>query len=119
MELEWYKCKKDVWCELNKLDLDHRYVKWSKGVYIIWYRLQANVVVKIGGGKIRDELEKEREELAIQAFSKYGLKVSWADVPKSQIEPVMAYLSRKISPKIPIDDIDKSKQIEVNLPWEE
>ncbi len=118
MEIDWYKCKGDIWCELNKLDIDHKYVKGITGVYILWYEVQKIEFVKIGHGKIRDELLNERKELAIQAFAKYKVKVTWAEVSKSKMGQVHAYLEDILKPTISSDNIDKTKKIEVDLPFE-
>jgi len=117
MEIDWYRCRGGIWCELNKLDVDHKYVK-TTGVYILWYEVQNTEIVKVGHGKIRDELLKDRKELAIQAFAKYNVKVTGAEVPKSKLEQVHSYLEDVLKPTISTDNLDKTKKIEVDLPFE-
>lgn len=118
MEIDWFKCRGGIWCELNKLDVDHKYVKSIYGVYVLWYEVQKTEIVKVGHGKMRDELLKERKELAIQAFAKYKVKVTWAEVSKSKAEQVHAYLEDVLKPTISADNLDKTKKIEVDLPFE-
>ena len=118
MDVEWYKCAGNVWCELNKLDLSHRYVKNIKGVYIIWYEMQEIVVVRTGFGYIGDELEESRSGLEVQAFAKYKLKVSWTDIPKNSWQGVFNYLTEKLKPKLASDEVDNTTPVEINLPWE-
>lgn len=118
LEIDWFQCTGAIWCELNKLDITHKYVKSITGVYILWYDVQKTEIVKVGHGKIKDELLKDRKELAIQAFAKYKVKVTWADVSKSKLEQVHAYLEDILKPTISDDNLDKTKKIEVNLPFE-
>lgn len=117
MELDWYKCKGEIWCELNKLDITHRYIKGLIGVYIIWYEMPEKIIVKTGCGNISEELSKNKTDLAIQAFAKYKPKVTWAEVGKKEIEMVCAYINNFLKPKISQDNLDLSKTVEVNLPW--
>ena len=115
MEIDWYKCKGDIWCDLNRLDLDHEYLSGLKGVYIIWCGTGDKSVVKIGKGLIPEELRSSREDLAVQAFAKLGLFVSWAEVGAVKRDSVEAYLSIELKPKIskPI----RKTGTKVNLPW--
>ena len=118
MEVYWCKCKGNLWCELNKLDVDHSNLKGLTGVYVIWYEMQENIVVKIGFGKIQPELKSNLDDLAIQAFAKYKPKVTWCEVPKSKQPKIAAFLQSKLKPKIDTENItEKTKEIEVNLPF--
>jgi hypothetical protein len=116
MEVDWYQCKGGVWCELNKLDIKHPYLKGLSGVYIIWYEVDTRNIVKIGTGDIQKGLIDSMNSLAIQAFAKYRLFATWAELPKSKIEFVHGYLHRKLKPTISESAISP-KSIEVDLPW--
>jgi len=116
MDVDWYQCKGGVWCELNKLDISHPYLKGLTGVYIIWYEFGIKSVVQIGAGDIQTELIKARDSLAIQAFAKYRLFATWAELPSAKVDAVRGYLSRKLKPTIS-DSPVSSKSIEVDLPW--
>ena len=116
MELDWYQCKGGVWCELNKLDISHPYLKGLTGVFIIWYEVGDKSVVQIGSGDIQKGLIEARDSLAIQAFAKYRLFATWAELPSSKVGAVHAYLYRKLRPTIPATSLSP-KNIEVDLPW--
>ena len=116
MEVDWYQCKGGVWCELNKLDISHPYLKGLKGVFMIWYEVGVKSVVLVGSGDIQNGLIEARDSLAIQAFAKYRLFATWAELPSSKMGAVHTYLSRKLKPTIPNPSVS-SKIIEVDLPW--
>ena len=116
MELDWYQCKGGVWCELNKLDISHPYLKGLKGVFVIWYEVGTKTVVQIGSGDIQKGLIQARDSLAIQAFAKYRLFATWAELPSSKVDAVHGYLSRILKPTISASNVS-SKSIEVDLPW--
>ena len=117
MYLDWYKCSGDVWCELNRVDLNHKYIQNTAGVYVIWEG-KDNSVIKVGHGKIGDELQNEVKDKAILAFSNLILFVSWAEVSMINRKGVYTYLSNALHPKISESDL-KGSGIEVNFPWEE
>ena len=116
MQVDWYHCKGGVWCELNKIDLDHHYLEGLEGIYIVWYGTDKKTVLKVGYGKIRDELRKSRFDITIQAFLRAGLYVTWADIPANIKEAAAGYLFKKLNPKFTRMPIKKITT-KVNLPW--
>lgn len=118
MIIEWYKCKGGIWCELNKIDLSHDSFDKLSGVYVIWHSTNKPVVVKVGSGIIRDELRKNKDDIAIQAFTKYGLFVSWAETPLLKRKPIETFLALELAPTI-FPELSKTKPIQVNFPWDE
>lgn len=117
--LEWNKCKGDIWCDLFKLDLEHEYIVGVHGVYVLWHGDSGNYTpLKVGYGEINNELFVDRKDLAIQAFSHLGVKVSWAEVQGMKRKGVYAWLKNKLNPKI-ITDLQAGSPIECNLPWDD
>ncbi len=117
MELEWYLCSGQVWCELFKVDLTHPYIKSVSGVYIIWAGKSDRNILKVGHGDIQRELTNSINDMAIKAFTSHGVYVSWADVSMFKRKNVVAYLIEKLKPKFNADP-PKSSALEVELPWD-
>lgn len=117
MELEWFKCKGNVWCELKKIDLNHKYLSGIKGVYVIWYGEKNRTVLRVGSGNIQTSLIGNRNDIAVMAFASKKVFVSWAEVSMLSRSNVHAYLAQKLNPKFKDDYPDKSPT-EVNLPWD-
>jgi hypothetical protein len=115
-DVEWSKCTHDNWCDLFKLDLEHKYLQGINGVYILWYETDKRNIIKVGQGDVAKSLIAEKSDLAIQAFAHHGLKVTWADVSTFKRKGVFNWLSDTLKPKIPVDQ-PKSSPVEVNLPW--
>jgi hypothetical protein len=116
--LQWYKCMGEVWCDLNRVDADHQNIAGISGAYIIWHGSDADhTVIKVGYGVVSKELKSNKDDIAVQAFAKYGLKVSWAEVPKSKLKGCAKYLTTSLKPKI-TEDIPKAKPFEVTSPWD-
>ena len=116
MEVDWYHCKGGFWCELNKIDLNHPHLDDISGVYIIWCGTSERSVLRIGAGNIRAELYKNRFDIAIQAFTRLGIYVTWAEVPPDKRNGVEYYLIKELIPKftkLPA----KQGAVKVNLPW--
>ncbi len=117
MQLDWYHCKGGVWCELNKLDIEHEYLQDLSGVYIIWAGSAAERnFIKVGFGDIQDELRANRSDLAVQAFARMNLYVTWAEVGNFKLKSVYNFLVENLKPKL-FEKIDKSGSTKVNLPW--
>lgn len=118
MWLEWAKCTGDVWCLLEKLDLEHKNLKGVDGVYIMWAEEGGAIsVIKVGYGNIVKELQKNKQDRAIIPFFAKKLKISWAEAPILKRKGIIAYLHKKCHPKI-TDEVPNVTPIEVNLPWE-
>jgi hypothetical protein len=117
MKVEWYKCQGGIWCELNKVDTEHSILSNVTGVYVIWSGTKERVIIKVGYGKISDELEINKSDFAVQAFASKGLYVSWAEVPLLKRKGVSSYLILTLNPKF-VDIEVKSSEVPVNLPWD-
>lgn len=117
MVVEWFKCKGDVWCELNKIDTEHKYLAELDGVYIIWCGDgKDRQVLKVGFGSIRTEILDNKQDIAVQAFKKIGIYVTWAEVSRFSQEGVYSFLIRELDPKFKIEP-PKFFKTKVNLPW--
>lgn len=118
MELQWYKCQGGVWCELNKIDLSSNALKELTGVYILWTGQISSkrTIIKVGSGKITDELLKNKRDLAMMAFFHLGLYVTWAEVPALKRRNVQYYLTSVLQPKFE-EKVPDLNPIQVNLPW--
>lgn len=115
MQVEWYKCSGGIWCDLTKLDLEHKYLQGFDGVFILWSGSNPKSVIKIGEGNVPKEFSELKKDLAVMAFSHLGLFVTWAEVPGSKREGVINFLAGELKPKFKVDS--KSKPVKVNLPW--
>lgn len=116
MELEWIKCVGGDWCQLNLLDLSHSNIRKVEGVYVLWHGKEERVILRVGSGRIVPLLFENIEDIAIQAFEKYGLYVTWAPVPIFKRKGVEIFLAETLLPKIK-DEVPKGKPVKVNLPW--
>lgn len=117
MQIDWYKCVGDVWCNLFRLDLDHRYLDDIEGVYILWSGINPKMPLAVGYGNIRDELKQLKSDIAIRAFEGQGLFVTWAMVPEKKRKPVISFLISHLKPKIVAKGGAIDKKQEVNLPF--
>ena len=117
IELEWTKCKGGIWCELNKLDLDHKLLQGLHGVYVLWSGRGDRSILRVGSGKIADELKKNMRELAVIAFFSHGVFVSWAETPLLKTKSIQSYLAMRLNPKID-DGQSNATPIDCNLPWD-
>ncbi len=119
MKLEWYKCSGGVWCELFKLDLDHKYFKRMYGVYTLWTISDDKIsTLYVGSGDIRKEFKRLVAEVAIQAFKHIGVVCSWAETDNEDAPNIEYFLNETLAPKI-TGDTPKVRPIEVNLPWDD
>lgn len=114
IEAHWYRCEGSVWCELNKVDLEHELMKCS-GVYIIWAGKSDRAFLRIGNGTINKELKKHKGDLALQAFEHLGLFVTWAEVSSFKRKAVHVYLAEQLNPKFD-DNRPNGKGTEIELP---
>jgi hypothetical protein len=116
MEVDWYKCQGNIWCELNKIDADHKYLKGVDGLMIIWSGKEKSIL-KVSKGKISNMIKENKADIAIQAFAHLGLFVTWTDdVPMLKKASVYNFLVNKLNPKFMEVEAGKS-QTEINLPW--
>lgn len=115
-DLKWIKCKNDVWCSLNSVNLDHSHFDDMSGVYVIWHGSDDSQTVRVGQGNIRDRLRAHREDAEIQNYANLRLYTTWASVSNSSRDGVEAYLADVLDPLVGdrFPDVDK---IAVNKPW--
>lgn len=119
MAADWYRCHGHVWCELFKVDLNHKYLRESSGVFVIWTGSDDNPsVLKVGCGPIPKRLSEIKKELAIQAFKHLGLFVSWTEMSSIKQKGVELYLINELTPKMQ-DEVPKAIPVKINLPWDE
>lgn len=116
MKVVWYKCKGNVWCYLDKVIADHPSIAGLKGIYIIWTGEKELKVLRVGYGTISEEINSNRNNLAIRAFFHLGVLISWAEVPEENIEGILEYLMKKLKPKF-YNNPNNTKQISINFPW--
>ena len=111
--LQWIKCKSDVWCPLETVNLSE---VTAAGVYVIWYGGDPAKFVRVGQGNIADRLEDHRADPEVLAYRDFGgLFVTWAVVPAAQRDGVERYLADQCHPLIG-DAFPAAGPIEVNLP---
>ena len=116
MTIDWYKCKGNVWCELFKLDLSHKYLSGLTGVYIIWSGTGEKSCLRVGYGDIQKELLKHSKDIAMNAFSHLGVYVTWAEVSAFKRKGVVSFLHQSLDPKF-VEEEPKSSPVAVDLPW--
>lgn len=115
MRLTWNKCKGDVWCPLDSLNLKHEHFDDMEGVYIIWHGGDQPATVRVGQGVIRDRFKAHLKDKDIQAYKHFGLYVTWASVPPVYRDGIEAYLGEILEPLVG-ERFPNRKQIKVNLP---
>lgn len=116
MAVDWLKCKGGVWCDLFKLDLNHEYLNVN-GVFIVWVgENNERKVLKVGSGNIAQNFAALRKELAIQAFSHLGVKVTWTEASALKRAGIELYLNSELDPTM-MADLPKALPIKVPLPW--
>jgi hypothetical protein len=112
--LSWVKCVENVWCSLERLDLDN---VTANGVYIIWHSGNPGRVVRVGQGNIAERLKAHRTDQSILAYKKNGqLYVTWAAVPVHHLDGVEAYLALQWNPLVG-DRYPYAVPLAVNSPW--
>lgn len=99
MFLDWTKCAGDAWCALDDVDLTKIE---ANGVFVIWkprrYILQPSTVVRVGSGRIGDQLAMHKLDDRITRHGP-GLLVTWATVDAPSVAvAVEAYLARLLRP---------------------
>ncbi|MBC8254981.1 MAG: hypothetical protein H8E35_13290 [Ardenticatenia bacterium] len=116
MNLDWIKCKGNVWCSLNSVNLQNSHFDDLEGVYIVWHGGDDGATVRVGQGVIRDRLAAHRSDPEIAAYADLGLHVTWAAVAASSRDGVEAFLAQRLEPKVG-ERFPNRTPIEVNLPW--
>lgn len=118
MDLEWHKCKGNIWCDLNKIDENHPYLSGFSGIFVVWSgRMETDrSVLIVGYGDIKKEIIKYRNDLAIKAFNHLGVFITWADVPFLKRKSIINQLIFELKPKMN-EKVDKAPNLKLNLPW--
>jgi hypothetical protein len=117
IDIHWFKCKGGVWCELTKLDLEHKSLRGMDGVFILWHGpTSAPSIIRIGSGNISTELKKLKRDLSIIAFFHLGLNVTWAELPLSKAKGVHNFLVNSLHPRID-EETPQIAPVEAPLPW--
>jgi len=118
MQIEWFKCKGGVWCNIFKLDLTHELIRGVDGIFLIWTGSdKQRKILMVGTGKIDIELEKLRNDLSLQAFQHLGVFVSWTEVPAFRRNAIETFLLTELKPSMntPREGGGGTK---VNMPWD-
>ena len=116
MQLNWTRCKGDVWCKLNSVNLDHEHFDDMHGVYIIWHGGTNPAVVYLGQGNIKERLAAHRIDPKIQKYEYLGLYVTWATVHEYYCDGVESHLAGTLRPIVGLNH-PQVTPIAVNSPW--
>ncbi len=117
IEVDWHKCLGEIWCNLYRIDANHKNLAGFNGIYIIWsgkFEGERNILL-VGYGDIRKVINQYKEDIAVKAFEHLGVFISWADIPYSKRKSAINYLISTLSPKMSTK-IEKVGENEVNLP---
>jgi hypothetical protein len=117
IEVDWHKCLGGVWCNLYRVDADHKNLKGFVGLYIIWsgkFENERNILA-VGYGDVRKAIVQYKEDIAIKAFEHLGVFVTWADIPGNKRKNIHNFLIKKLSPKF-TTKLEKGGEVEINLP---
>ena len=112
-KLNWVKCQGEVWCNLEKLNLES--IGNVSGVYCVWHGGTNSRWVRIGQGDIKERLANHRKDKEILAYSKFELFVTWVQVATNQRNGIEAYLANECKPLVGERFPDRTP-IPVNLP---
>lgn len=110
----WIKSTAEEWLPLNTFNLTSCIT--NPGVYVIWHGGPSPWTVRVGQGNVPDRLGCHREDNEVQAYSPFGLYVTWASVPAHQVDGVERYLAEALKPKVG-SRWPNVAAIPVNLPW--
>lgn len=114
IELQWQKGR-DGWIPLDRLNIQSKFLNDVFGIYILW---AGNDIVKIGKGKIRDGLIKDKTNKEITGQD--GLMVTWCEVQPDKLDNILRYLTSKLKPSIADGPLIVSGlETSVNEPWHE
>lgn len=114
LQLKWIKCKTDVWCSFDNLNLT---TVTEQGVYVIWHEGNPGQVVYVGQGDVTARIADHRGNRDItQHAGKGTLRVTWASVPAAQRDGVERFLADKWLP-LAGDVHPFAVPIAVNSPW--
>jgi hypothetical protein len=106
----------EIWCPLATVNLDHPHFNNMEGVYIIWHAGPKAATVYVGQGIIRERLASHRIDPRIQAYSNFGLYVTWASVSQAIRSGVEIFLANKLRPIVG-ENYPNVIPVAVDLPW--
>ena len=94
----WVKCKGNVWCPFDRLNLSN---VTELGVYIIWSEAcllsqEENQTVYVGQGNIAERISDHRKDSRITRHK--NLYVTWAKVSEPYRSGVERYLADVLQP---------------------
>lgn len=113
MQLKWVKCRGDVWCPFDSLNLGQ---VTAHGVYVIWHGGAAPNTVYVGQGNVAVRVGAHRSDTKITRHANKGdLFVTWATVPVSHRDGVERFLADTLSP-LEGDQHPDVEPVPVNLP---
>jgi hypothetical protein len=113
IRLQWAVADGNQWYTLEGYNFSRI---TAKGVYAIWHEGQPGRYVRVGQGIIGEQLTALKHDAAILSYRRNGiLRVTWAVVQGSYLQPVERYLTQTLQPLVShrLLDIDP---IRVNLP---
>lgn len=117
MLVTWIRCGPNkVYCPFESVNLEN---VSAYGVYVIWYNGrngEPGRVVRLGQGDIKSRLIAHRSDKDVLAYKAKGLYVTWAAVPKNQVNSVERYLANQWPPLVG-DAFPKALPLAVNSPF--
>lgn len=96
LQLQWFKCVGAEWCLLDEIDVA---AIDAHGVFVVWRPGdlgRASVVLYVGRGQLRQQLEAARRDPIMRAGA--ALRVTWATVDPRDADGVSAYLYQQLRP---------------------
>jgi hypothetical protein len=112
LKVDWAKSR-DGWISLDQFNINSKQLADVSGIYILW---SGDTIYKIGYGKIRDEIARDKTDRQITEAG--DLMVTWCSLTDEQIIPVMNHLTETLKPAI-VDSVDRNsgKKLSINEPW--
>lgn len=93
-KVNWVKGR-DGWLQADAINLQDKGLDDAVGIYVIWSN---KATIKIGSGRIRDELAKLKASKDVTKYQ--DLMVSWCIVEPEFIEGIQNYLIKTLKPVI-------------------
>jgi|GEM_PF-2737426 len=122
VKINWYVCKDVGWCDLFKIDINHRAVVKEYGIYIVWKGTGVDgsrIILSVGQGFIREEILKLREDDKIKGENEYGIFMTWSKLPEYHLNGVEVYLNEKFKPKFKKKKLPDENPKKAELPWDD
>lgn len=120
-QVKWFRCRAVGWCDLYKVNVNHKMLDNIEAVYICWTGTVADSERRylcVGQGLIKDEIGKIRKDMGIKAFEHQGVFITWAEVPHYRLSSIESFLYKELKPIVNINDAPTSSPKKVNLPFE-